>query len=158
MTSALRRAAMRAILMFYNCEGQSHKTASTDHNLWRERRAEAYSNRGPSAYQSNALPLGQTGSQAICVVSPLLILISKLFSIFFSFLFLFFFFFFFAAVYASCHRLRLPRLSSLAGCFDVSRAQTCHMHRLGQLSFLSRLKKESLRLVASATWFLQLIP
>ena len=32
MTSALRWAAMRAILMFHNCEGQSHKTVSTDHN------------------------------------------------------------------------------------------------------------------------------
>ena len=32
------------------------------HNFWRERRAEADSNRGPSAYQPNALPLGQTGS------------------------------------------------------------------------------------------------
>ena len=30
MTSALRWAAMRAILMFHNCEGQSHKTVSTD--------------------------------------------------------------------------------------------------------------------------------
>ena len=49
-------AAMRAILMFHNCEGQSHKTVSTDHNFWRERRAEADSNRGPSAYQPNALP------------------------------------------------------------------------------------------------------
>ena len=29
----------------------------------KERRAEAVSNRGPSAYQPNALPLGQTGSQ-----------------------------------------------------------------------------------------------
>ena len=35
----------------------------TDHNLWRERGAEADSNRGPSAYQPNASPLGQTGSQ-----------------------------------------------------------------------------------------------
>ena len=26
MTSALRWAAIRAILMFHNCEGQSHKT------------------------------------------------------------------------------------------------------------------------------------
>ena len=33
MTSALRWAAMRDILMFDNCEGQSHKTVSTDHNL-----------------------------------------------------------------------------------------------------------------------------
>ena len=40
----------------------SHKTVSTDHNFWRERRAEADSNRGPSAYQPNALPLDQTGS------------------------------------------------------------------------------------------------
>ena len=33
MTSALRWAAMRAILMFHNCEGQSHKTVSTDYNF-----------------------------------------------------------------------------------------------------------------------------
>ena len=33
ITPALRRAAMRAILMFYNCEGQSQKTVSTDHNF-----------------------------------------------------------------------------------------------------------------------------
>ena len=55
---------MRAILMFHNCDGQSHKTVSTDHTFWRERRAEADSNRGPSAYQPNALPLGQTVSQS----------------------------------------------------------------------------------------------
>ena len=29
MTSALRWVAMRAILMFHNCEEQSHKTVST---------------------------------------------------------------------------------------------------------------------------------
>ena len=63
MTPALRSEAMRAILIFHNCEGQSHKTVSTDHNFRSERRAEAVSNRGPSAYQPNALPLGQTGSQ-----------------------------------------------------------------------------------------------
>ena len=40
----------------------SHNTVSTDHNFGRERRAEADSNRGPSAYQPNALALGQTGS------------------------------------------------------------------------------------------------
>ena len=62
MISALRWAAMRAILMFHNCEGQSQKTVSTDHNFWRERRAKADSNRGPSAYQPNTLLLGQTGS------------------------------------------------------------------------------------------------
>ena len=32
MTPALRWAAMRAILMFHNCEGQSHKTVSADFN------------------------------------------------------------------------------------------------------------------------------
>ena len=63
MTPALRRAAMRAILMFHNCEGQSHKTVSTDHNFGRERRTEADSNPGPSAHQLNALPLGQTRSR-----------------------------------------------------------------------------------------------
>ena len=31
--------------------------------FWRERKAEAVSNRGPSASQPNTLPLGQTGSQ-----------------------------------------------------------------------------------------------
>ena len=35
---------------------------STDHNFGSERRAEVDSNRGPSAYQPTALPLGQTGS------------------------------------------------------------------------------------------------
>ena len=34
MTPALRWAAMGSILMFHNCEGQSHKTRSTDHNFW----------------------------------------------------------------------------------------------------------------------------
>ena len=33
MTPALRWAAIRAILMFHNCEGQSHKTVSTNHNF-----------------------------------------------------------------------------------------------------------------------------
>ena len=36
---------------------------STDHNFWRERTAEACTNRGPSAYQPDALPLGLTGSK-----------------------------------------------------------------------------------------------
>ena len=72
MTSALRWAAMRAILMFHNHEGQSHKTVSTDHNFWRERKAETDSNRGPSAYQPNALPLGQTGSQVAPFLSSLI--------------------------------------------------------------------------------------
>ena len=68
MTSALRWAAMRASLMFDNCEGQSHKTVSTGDNFWSERRVEAVSNRGPSAYQPNALPLGQTNSQNSLIV------------------------------------------------------------------------------------------
>ena len=52
-------------------DGQSHKTVSTNHNLfWRERRAEAVSNRGPSAYQPNALPLGQTGSHVSVFPAP----------------------------------------------------------------------------------------
>ena len=62
MFPALRWAAMKTILMFHNCEGQSHKTVSTNHNFRRERRAEADSNRGPSADQPDALRLGQTGS------------------------------------------------------------------------------------------------
>ena len=48
-----------------SCEGQSHKTVSTDHNFSRERRAEAESNRGPSAYQPNAVPLGHTGPRSL---------------------------------------------------------------------------------------------
>ena len=35
---------------------------STNHNFWRERRAEADSNWGHSTYQPDTLPLGQTGS------------------------------------------------------------------------------------------------
>ena len=37
--------------------------------FWRKRRAKAVSNRGPSAYQPNALPLGQTGFLTIVTVS-----------------------------------------------------------------------------------------
>ena len=33
MTSTLRWAAMRAILMFHNCGGKGHKTVSTEHNF-----------------------------------------------------------------------------------------------------------------------------
>ena len=74
MIPALRWPSMRAIncegQSFINCEGQSHKTVSTDHNFRRERRAEADSNRGSSAYQPNALPLGQTGSPHDSVHRP----------------------------------------------------------------------------------------
>ena len=56
ITFALRWAAMRAILMFHNCEGQSHKNSVHRPQLLKrkKRRAEADSNRGPSAYQPNA--------------------------------------------------------------------------------------------------------
>ena len=57
----------KPFLMFHNCEGHSHKTVFTDHDFRRERTAEEDSNRGPSAYQPNALPLGQTGSQGHAV-------------------------------------------------------------------------------------------
>ena len=53
-------------------DGQSHKTVSTNHNLFEEKlRAEAVSNRGPSAYQPNALPLGQTCSQSVPSLPPI---------------------------------------------------------------------------------------
>ena len=45
MTPALRWAATRAILMFINCEQQSHKTVHKPQPFWRERRAEAESSR-----------------------------------------------------------------------------------------------------------------
>ena len=45
-------------------DGQSHKTVSTNHNLFEEKgEPKRYRNRGPSAYQPNAFPLGQNGSQ-----------------------------------------------------------------------------------------------
>ena len=37
MSPALRWAAMKAILIFHNSEGQSHKTVSTNHNLFDEK-------------------------------------------------------------------------------------------------------------------------
>ena len=47
---AIRWAAMRAILMFINCEGQSHKTVSTNHNLLEEKGE-------PKRYRTEAPPL-----------------------------------------------------------------------------------------------------
>ena len=41
------------------------KAVSINHNVWRERRAEDESNRGPSAYQRDALPLGQSASHKV---------------------------------------------------------------------------------------------
>ena len=49
MTFALSWAVMRAIL-FHNCEGQSHKTGPQT-TTFEEKRAEADSNRGLSAYR-----------------------------------------------------------------------------------------------------------
>ena len=46
-------------------DGQSQDSVHKPQPFWRERRAEAVSNRGPSAYQTNALPLGQTGSHSL---------------------------------------------------------------------------------------------
>ena len=49
--------------VFVGSEGQSHKTASTNHNLFEKKgQPKQASNRGPSAYQPNALPPGQTAS------------------------------------------------------------------------------------------------
>ena len=64
MITALRWAAMGAILMFQYRKWwtKSQDSVHKPQPFWRERRAEAVSNRGPSAYQRNALPLGQTGS------------------------------------------------------------------------------------------------
>ena len=50
---------------FSNCKGQSYKTVSTDHDFWRERRAEAESNRGPSAYHPNAFRLAKQANPTL---------------------------------------------------------------------------------------------
>ena len=50
MTPAFRWAAMRAILMFHNCEGQSHKTVSANHNLSEDKEE-------PKRYRTEVLPL-----------------------------------------------------------------------------------------------------
>ena len=49
---------MRTILMFYKLWGAKSQRLYINHNFWRERRAEAESNQGESAYQPNTLPLG----------------------------------------------------------------------------------------------------
>ena len=66
MIPALRWAAMRAILMFQSRKWwtKSQDSVHKPQPFWRERRAEAVLNRGPSAYQPNALPLGQTSSRS----------------------------------------------------------------------------------------------
>ena len=50
MIPALRWAAMRAILMFQEEDGQSHKTVSTNHNLFEEKGE-------PKRYRTEVLPL-----------------------------------------------------------------------------------------------------
>ena len=63
MTSALRWAATRAILMFHNCEGQSHKTVSTDTTFEvKGEPKQIQTAEIPLLTSLNALPLGQTGS------------------------------------------------------------------------------------------------
>ena len=68
MTSALRWTASRAILMSFIIV-RDKVTRQCPHWDWPQlfkrklRRAEVDSNLGPSAYQPNALLLGQTGSQ-----------------------------------------------------------------------------------------------
>ena len=61
--------------VFIDCEGQCHNLFRQCPQIitFEERTAEVESNRGPSAYQPNALPLGQTGSQRNCVTGSLLI-------------------------------------------------------------------------------------
>ena len=53
-------------ISYWGSDGQSHRTVqcpqTTTFSSWTESRAEALSNQGPSTYQPNALPLGQTGS------------------------------------------------------------------------------------------------
>ena len=64
------------IYIWLHCYHQNDfciKVGSDDHNFWREKRAEADSNRGPSAYQPNALPLGQTGSHSAVITDTSLI-------------------------------------------------------------------------------------
>ena len=60
MTPALRWAAMTAVLMFHLLWG----TKSQD-SVHRPQLLKRKESRGPSAYQPNALSLGQTGSQVI---------------------------------------------------------------------------------------------
>ena len=51
MTPALRWAAIRAILMFYNCEGQSHKTVQCPQTTTFEEKGE------PKRIRTEVLPL-----------------------------------------------------------------------------------------------------
>ena len=73
MTSALRWAAMRAVLMFHNCEGQSHELRQCSQTTTFEEKGEPKQIRTEvSAYQPNALALGQTDSLRRRMVDVLL--------------------------------------------------------------------------------------
>ena len=62
--SALRWAVVCAILMFHSLCGESQKTVSINHFfLLKRKESRSGSNRGLSAYQPSALPLGHTDSR-----------------------------------------------------------------------------------------------
>ena len=64
MIPALRWAAMRAILMFHDCEGQSlDRQCPQTTNFEEKGEPKRYRTEVLTAYQPTALPLGQTGSQ-----------------------------------------------------------------------------------------------
>ena len=73
MTPALRIwwavLSVSAILMFYELWGAKSQDSVQRPQFFMRKRAEADSNRGPSAYQPDALPLGQTGSHIYQPVS-----------------------------------------------------------------------------------------
>jgi len=72
MTSALKMGSDESHFnVSVGSDGQSHKTVSTNHNFSEEKgELKGVSNRGPSAYQPNALPLSQTGSRKHVLVGP----------------------------------------------------------------------------------------
>ena len=78
MTPAFRWAAMSAILMFqWEVMDKVTRQCPQTTAFLRERRTEAVSNRGPSTYQPNALPLGQNGSHICTHMGPQLIVSSE---------------------------------------------------------------------------------
>ena len=70
MTPALRWAVMRAILLFHLLLGTNSQDSVHRPQFFMTRWAEAESNWGLSAYQPNALLLGQTGSLCLYPPSP----------------------------------------------------------------------------------------
>ena len=62
MAPALRWAAMRAIYVLLNARGKVTRPCPQT-TTSEERKTEDESNRGPSAYQPDALPRDQAGSQ-----------------------------------------------------------------------------------------------